>query len=144
MKRTEHILVATDFGESSQRAEALAVGLAQKLSAKLTLVHVWSVPLPAYAEGLSWPTDMIEAAARDALARTHARLQDMHPNTEAVLATGPVADRVLETAKERGADLIAIGTHGRRGLVRAFLGSVAERIVRLSPVPVLTVKGEGS
>lgn len=141
--KTEHIVVATDFGESSQRAEALAVSLAKKLAAKLTVLHVWSIPLPAYAEGLSWPTDMIEAAARDALARTHARLQDMHPNTDAVLATGPVADRILETAQERGGDLIVIGTHGRRGLVRAFLGSVAERVVRLSPVPVLTVRAEG-
>lgn len=140
--KMEHILVATDFGESSQRAEDVAVELAKKLSAKLTILHVWSVPLPAYAEGLSWPTDIIEAAARDALARTHARVQDIHPNTEVVLATGPVADRILETAEERGVDLIVIGTHGRKGIARAFLGSVAERVVRLSPLPVLSVRAE--
>ena len=49
---------------------------------------------------------------------------------------------VLETAKETKADLIVMGTHGRKGLARALMGSVAEKVVRLSPIPVLTVRGE--
>ena len=55
---------------------------------------------------------------------------------------GDPAQAILDTAKERGADLIVMGTHGRRGLSHVLLGSVAERIVRLSPVPVLTVSGK--
>lgn len=140
--RLKHILVPTDFGESSERAETLAVDLATKFDAKITLLHVWSVPMPSYAEGLTWPIDGIEAAARDALARAHDRLKGAHANTDSVLAAGVVWDRILETTRERDVDMIIMGTHGRRGIPRALLGSVAEKVVRLSPVPVLTVAAE--
>jgi len=142
--RLKHILVPTDFGESSERAEAVAADLASKLDAKLTLFHVWSVPTPSYAEALSWPIDSIEAAAKDALGRAHARLKEKHPNADAVLAAGVAWDRIIEAARERDVDMIVMGTHGRRGVPRWFLGSVAEKVVRLSPVPVLTVGAEKS
>jgi nucleotide-binding universal stress UspA family protein len=137
--RLTHILVPTDFGESSGQAEVLALDLAAQSGAKITLLHVWSVPIPSYAEGLTWPIDALEGAARNGLAEAHARLVTKHPATEAVLTAGLTWERILETAKDRGVDLIVMGTHGRRGLPRWFLGSVAEKVVRLSPVPVLTV-----
>jgi nucleotide-binding universal stress UspA family protein len=140
--RLKHILVPTDFGESSERAERLAADLATKFDAKVTLLHVWSVQMPSYAEGLTWPIDSIEAAARDALALAHDRLKEVHANTDSVLAAGVVWDQILETSRERDVDMIVMGTHGRRGIPRAFLGSVAEKVVRLSPVPVLTVAAE--
>jgi nucleotide-binding universal stress UspA family protein len=140
--RLKHLLAPTDFGESSQRAEDLAAELAAKFEAKLTLLHVWSVPAPTYAEALTWPITEIEAAARDALARANARLKEKHAKCESVLAAGIAWDRILETAKQREVDMIVIGTHGRRGLPRFLLGSVAEKVVRLSPVPVLTVGSE--
>jgi nucleotide-binding universal stress UspA family protein len=59
-----------------------------------------------------------------------------------VLAHGEPWKQILEIAKERMADIIVMGTHGRRGLSRVFLGSVAEKVVRLSPVPVMTVPGK--
>jgi nucleotide-binding universal stress UspA family protein len=108
------------------------------------LFHVWSVPTPSYAEALSWPIDSIEAAAKDALGRAHARLKEKHPNADAVLAAGVAWDRIIEAARERDVDMIVMGTHGRRGVPRWFLGSVAEKVVRLSPVPVLTVGAEKS
>lgn len=140
--RLEHVLVPTDFGASSERAEALAAELAARFDAKLTILHVWAVPVPSYAEGLAWPLDGIEAAAREALARVLERVKAKHPKTDGRLVTGVAWDRILEAAKEGDVDLIVMGTHGRRGLPRALLGSVAEKVVRLSPVPVLTVGAE--
>jgi nucleotide-binding universal stress UspA family protein len=137
--RLNHLLVPTDFGDSSEQAEALAVELASTFGAKLTLLHVWSVPASSYAEGLAWPIDSLEAAARDALGRAHLRLKARHANTDALLGSGVVWSQILAIIQERSVDMVVMGTHGRRGLSRAFLGSVAERIVRLSPVPVLTV-----
>jgi nucleotide-binding universal stress UspA family protein len=117
----------------------LAVELATTLDAKITLLHVWSIPTPAYAEALSWPIDDIEKGAKEALDHAFMRLREKHPNAEAVLESGVAWDCIVELAKERGVDMIAMGTHGRRGVPRWFLGSVAEKVVRLSPVPVLTV-----
>lgn len=137
--RVEHILVPTDFGDSSSRAEALAIELAAKLGARVTLMHVWNVPAPSYAEALTWPVDKVEAAARESLAAAVARWKEKHPNVEGVLAAGYPSDCIVETAKTANVDMIVMGTHGRRGVSRILLGSVAEKVVRLAPVPVLTV-----
>ncbi len=141
--RLKHLLVPTDFGESSQRAEDLAAELASKFDAKVTLLHVWSIPtFPSYAAELHWPTEEIEAAARAGVSEALARLKEKHANSEAVLAAGAAWERIAETATQQDVDMIVIGTHGRRGLPRFLLGSVAEKVVRLSPVPVLTVGSE--
>ena len=142
--RLKHILVATDFGESSQRAEEAAAELGARLGAKVTLLHVWSVPTPTYAMALSWPLDGIEAAARESLERAQLRLKEKHRDIDIdiVLGAGVAWDRILDVAKERDVDLVVVGTHGRRGIPRMLLGSVAEKVVRLSPVPVLTVHSD--
>jgi nucleotide-binding universal stress UspA family protein len=140
--RLNHILVPTDFGDASRAAEDAAVHLAEKFDADITLLHAWSVPTPAYAEGLVWPLDEIEAAARKTLADTCARVTKKHTKTKMVLVAGVAWECIVEAAKQRGVDLIVMGTHGRRGVSRLFLGSIAEKVVRLSPVPVLTVGPE--
>lgn len=140
--RLKHILVPTDFGDSSERAEAAATELATKFDAKITLLHVWSVPTPSYAEALSWPIDSIESAAHDALQRSLASLKEKVPSSEAVLVAGLAWERIIEIAKSRDVDMIVMGTHSRRGVPRWFFGSVAEKVVRLSHVPVLTVSAE--
>ena len=140
MPAIKHILFPTDFSASSERAEAAAVGLATAFDARLTLLHVWSVPNSGYAEALTWPIDEMEAAARKELAKTHARIAKLHTSTEAVLRAGRAWQCILEQAKAGGVDLIVMGTHGRHGLPRLVLGSVAEKVVRLSPVPVLTLR----
>jgi nucleotide-binding universal stress UspA family protein len=137
----KHILVPTDFGDIAQHAIDLAVELAAKYGAKLTLLHVYSIPTPAYAEALSWPLDEIERAARQALDKSLAETKARHADTDAVLDVGVAHDRIVELVKTRGVDLVVIGTHGRRGVPRFVLGSVAEKVVRLSPAPVLTVPG---
>lgn len=134
-----NILVPTDFGDASERAQVLALDLARRFDARVTLLHVWSVPSAAYSEGLGWPTDEIEAAAKRCLEDALARAVKVHPPTKSVLRMGVAWERILESVKQEGADLVVMGTHGRQGLQRLVLGSVAEKVVRLSPVPVLTV-----
>ena len=137
----KHILVPTDFSETSELALAAALELARTFRARLTLLHVWSVPNMGYAEGLNWPLGEMEKAAQVALDAAQARTRTMHAETDSVLQIGTEWERIIEVTKARGIDLVVMGTHGRRGVARVLLGSVAERVVRLSPVPVLTIRG---
>jgi nucleotide-binding universal stress UspA family protein len=146
MPTFQHILVPIDFGDVSERALTRALDLACDLDAKVTIVHVMQTPpnyYAIYAEGLAWPVDELEGAAKkaldDALVVAKKRYPALSSRVEAVLLMGAPRVQIVEAAAERKADLIVIGTHGRRGLVRAFLGSVAESVVRTSPIPVLTV-----
>jgi nucleotide-binding universal stress UspA family protein len=139
MNGIKHILVPVDFSPASERSLEKALQLARAFDARITLLHVWSLPAVAYAEGLAWPIDDLQQAAREALAGLLARTVKVHPDTDSVLLEGNEWRQILETVKSRGCDLVVMGTHGRRGLPRLLLGSVAERVVRLSSVPVLTV-----
>lgn len=137
-----HILVPTDFGAASGRALDLGLELAEKFDSKLTLVHAYDVPV-MYSEGIYWPIEPFELEAKRELGAAHAGAKVRHAATDAVLGRGPAWERILEVAREQGVDLIVMGTHGRRGVSRALLGSQTERVVRLSPVPVLTVSEGG-
>ena len=143
MNEFKHVLVPVDFSESSARALDVAVDLAARYGASLTLVHACETPVYGYSPAGAIPFDYLtplqDAAGRElreALAAIHARC----PDARALLRSGVPADEILATAAERGADLIVMGTHGRRGIRHMLLGSVAERVVRASPVPVLTVR----
>jgi len=81
----------------------------------------------------------VEDAAVKRLAEALESLRLVLPNAESKLRTGPPWQGIIEAIEELKPDLVVMGTHGRRGFVRAVLGSVAEKLVRLSPVPVLTV-----
>lgn len=138
----KHILLATDFSACAERASELAVELAQKFDASLTLVHAWEVPIYGYAADPYFPGDFViplENAARAELARVSESLMAKWPRTTSVLRMGAAWLEILSVAEETHSDLIVLGTHGRRGLSRALLGSVAEKAVRLATVPVLTV-----
>jgi len=140
----KHILVATDFSDCSARALDLAVELAQRFDAQLTLVHAWEMPNLGYGAALFFPGDMLtplERAARSQLNGATSLLQQRFPNAKSVLSAGFASDEIIATAASEHVDLIVLGTHGRRGFSHALLGSVAERVVRMSPVPVLTVCG---
>ena len=139
MLSIKHILVPTDFSDPSERALAMAIELARAFDAQLSLLHVWSVPNTGYAEALSWPIDAMGAAARRALDDALASTTKLYAKTDAVLREGSESKMVLEVVDALGIDLVVMGTHGRRGLSRLVLGSVAEKVVRLCPVPVLTV-----
>jgi nucleotide-binding universal stress UspA family protein len=139
MLAIKHILVPTDFSAASERALTMALDLARAFDAKVSLLHVWSIPNTGYAEALSWPIDAMEAAAKRALDDALASTSKLYAKTEAVLREGNEWKEVLGVVDELGVDLVVMGTHGRRGLPRLVLGSVAEKVVRLCPVPVLTV-----
>jgi nucleotide-binding universal stress UspA family protein len=139
----KHILLAVDFGESSDRATNLGIELAQKYDAALTLVHAYEIPTYAYPNASFLVVDLltpIEEAARKQLETTMTAVRARLPRAKAVLRRGPAATEILSVIDELHADLVVTGTHGRRGVSRTLLGSVAEKLVRMSPVPVLTVR----
>lgn len=138
----KHLLVPTDFSETAARALFVGIDLARMFGARVTLLHVWAIPATAYSEGIYFPVDEVERAARDALEEVHARARSEYPNVDAILRMGLDYMEILEVVKEHEVDFVCMGTHGRRGLTRILLGSVAERVVRLCPVPVLTVRGQ--
>jgi nucleotide-binding universal stress UspA family protein/CBS domain-containing protein len=144
MNPIRHILVPTDFGEPAQRAVDYAVDLATLLDATVTLLHVYEPPILPYAIGIYLPTEELYGAAKkathDAAARARARWQKL----DAFVAQGSALEQIIRVAKSREADLIVMGTQGHRGVARALLGSVAETVVRLSPVPVLTLHAAAS
>lgn len=138
--KIKHVLVPTDFAEASASALELGVQLARAFDAKLTLLHVWELPIYPYMDFMLNSTVIaeIEDAATKGLARALEELQKTMPSAQSKLKTGLPWQGILEATGEVGADLIVMGTHGRHGLSRLTLGSVAEKVVRLSKVPVLT------
>jgi len=141
MTHFKHILLPTDFEASSSNAIELGVGLARTFGAKLTLVHVWEIPIYPYMEFMlnSELIAGIEARAQERLGVALTSVQRVLPNADSKLKTGLPWSGILEAIGETQADLVVMGTHGRRGVSHAVLGSVAEKLVRLSPIPVLTV-----
>lgn len=137
----KHILVPTDFGSASASALAMAVDLARAFDAKLTLLHVWEIPIYPYMDFMlnSAVISEVEEAATKGLAAAVAELRKQLPSAQSKLKTGTAWEAIIEATDEISADLIVMGTHGRHGLSRVTLGSVAEKVVRLSKVPVLTV-----
>jgi nucleotide-binding universal stress UspA family protein len=137
------IVVPLDFGESSEQALETAIELTRKLGTSLTLLHVYEIPAYAYGGMNFVATDLvgpIQEAARKQLEQTLADVRKRVPEARALLRRGVPWSEILAGVEETRGDLVVIGTHGRRGLSHALLGSVAERVVRTSPVPVLVVR----
>jgi nucleotide-binding universal stress UspA family protein len=140
----KHTLVATDFSESAKKALELAIEISRKFGTRLTLVHCWEPPSYAYGSGLYAPVDTMtpmQEAAASCLQEALVDLKTDIPEAEVLLRTGQAWEEILAAAKQIGADLIVVGTHGRRGLDHVLMGSVAEKVVRMARVPVLTVRG---
>lgn len=141
----KNILVPIDFGEPSAHALEVGIDFAKESGAKLTLVHVWEVPAYAYTAVSASAVDLltpIQEAAESQLATTLAEVRKQVPQAESILRQGSSWREILAMIEEKKPDLVIMGTHGRRGVERAFLGSVAEKIVRTSPAAVLTVRGK--
>ena len=132
MNLPKTILVATDFSECAEQALDYAVALAGKLDAKIHLLNVIGIPAMGIPEvGVAVTNTLIESTVRthpaelDKLASRRASA-----NIETVLRTGDARDLIIDVAREVGADLIVMGTHGHSGFERLLLGSVTERILR--------------
>ncbi len=141
MQTFKHILVPTDFDKASAEALKVAVTMARAFDAKLTLLHVWELPVYPYMDFMLNSTIIseIEEAAVKGLAEALEDLRKTMPSAESKLKMGLPHQGILDAISESGAELVIMGTHGRHGLSRVTLGSVAEKIVRLARVPVLTV-----
>jgi len=139
-----NFLVPTDFSPTARRALDYAIALAARLGARIHIVHVIGIPALGLPEiGLALTTMTIDSLMADgqaALDRITNECRDQATFGEVVLRTGDARAEILQVATQVHADLIVVGTHGRRGVSRALLGSVAEAIVRMAPCPVLTVR----
>jgi len=144
MIRLTTILVPSDFSECSDAALRYGLELARRFDARLHLLHVVQDPLtqPWAAEGFSAPLfEAVEKWQREAKARLAAAipLSDVGRVTVSATVAWPYAE-ILRYAAENDVDLIVMGTHGRSGVSHMLLGSIAERVVRHAPCPVLTVR----
>lgn len=137
------ILVPTDFGEPAEAALTAALEYAKVFGSEIVLLHAFEVPVVGFPDGAvvatAELTSRILEGAQAALDRQVMSHEGSGVPIRGVIKQGDPYRVVNETAQEVGAGLIAIGTHGRKGLSRALLGSVAERVVRTAQVPVLTV-----
>lgn len=140
----ERILVPHDFSETADVALAMALDLAEKMRARVTILHAYEVPTYVFPESVVATADLIgqiRGAADEALASLVERSRRPGVQVDTALRQGVAWSEIDRAAQELGADLVVMGTHGRRGLSRALIGSVAERVVRTAPCPVLTVRG---
>jgi universal stress protein A len=138
------IVCPTDFSESAVGAERHAADLARALGAELVLVHVAS-DAPMWRAGLMTPTlrgvyESQRKWAADALAARAVALAAKGAPARSVVKVGVASEEIFRVAAEEHADMIVMGTQGRTGLERLMLGSVAERVIRAAPCPVLTVR----
>jgi nucleotide-binding universal stress UspA family protein len=138
------ILVPIGFDETSDHALKAAVALAADLGASITLLHTVEIAPYAYAYFAAAlpPPDLLsalESTARRSLDEKLATVRATVPSARAVLTTGVPWRQILAGIDEIKADLVVMGTHARHGLERVLLGSVTDKIVRTSPVPVLTI-----
>jgi nucleotide-binding universal stress UspA family protein len=138
----KRIVVATDFEPPAKHALDVALVLAEKLEAEVTLLHVQYVPRAHYDVEIVWPSEQIAASAQRAIDAAVADAKQRYARCRGALRVGSPAEHIIEAAKQLRADLVVMGTHGRQGALHGLLGSVAERVVRTSPVPVLTVGPE--
>lgn len=138
------ILCPVDFSEGSARALDYATSMALRFDATLHLLHVRRIDVLVSPDGgLAIPAEAlreIAKAAHDKLASIAEGPKARGAKVEIHDREGSPAEEAVALAGSIPADLIVVGTHGRTGLSRLLLGSVAERIVRTSPVPVLTVR----
>jgi nucleotide-binding universal stress UspA family protein len=135
------ILHPTDFSDRSGHAFRLACALARDYGARLIVLHVAEPPPFVYGEGVLPPdSESLLQVVHEARAQLN-RLStpDANVRAERQLETGEPASEILRVARDVPADLIVMGTHGRTGLARLLMGSVAEQVVRKSTCPVLTV-----
>lgn len=145
MKPFGKLLVPIDYSPSASEAMRVAADLARRYDASLTLIHVYQPVAYPFPEGFVLYTP-------DQMAGILTELQQLldqsvqfargegAPRVEGRLAQGVVDSEIIQTAEQEGYDLVVMGTHGRTGLQHALLGSVAEKVVRRAPCPVLTVR----
>jgi len=148
-RQIRRILHATDFSKASARALDEAVSLAKQNHAELLVVHVIE-PVGQYAAGEDFGGAELymkieEAAEQDAqrsMQKLMLKLKQARVNAKSLLLKGLAHEQIVKAARSRKANMVVIGTHGRTGLSKLFMGSVAGKVVALASCPVVTVRGK--
>lgn len=142
----KNILVPTDFSEASESALRYGVALAEAFSATLHVLHVLEEPVvtamapEAYAMSLPGLLDELEKRAQDRLDGLLTAEQRAKYRAKLVSERGSPFVEIVRYAKTNDIDLLVMGTHGRGAIAHMLMGSVAEKVVRKAPCPVLTVR----
>ncbi|MGE0792167.1 MAG: universal stress protein [Sandaracinaceae bacterium] len=141
------LLCAVDFSDTSEHAASYAARLAKDNGATLHFMHVFELPMLALPDGAVLPTPEWTAGASDKLQRALSDLARRYGSgltVETHLIEGLPGTEIDRVARDIGADAVIVGTHGRSGIAHLFLGSVAERIIRASSVPVIAVPSKSA
>ena len=143
------ILYATDYSKASARALDEAIALAKQNRAELLVLHVIDA-VPPYVAGEDIGgadlymklEETTKQEAETSMKKLMEKLRKLKVNAKSLLLRGTAHEQIVRAAKSRRANLIVIGTHGRTGLSKLFMGSVANQVVSRAPCPVLTVRGK--
>src|ERR1019366_1066740 len=137
----KQVLIATDFSDASQGAFDYAVAIARRYSSALSVVHAIPPdphePIPIYPAPRELDRTRLEAEQQMKQLGEDARIHDL--NHHLLLEQGPVWDVLASMIQRESVDLLVLGTHGRGGLKKLAMGSVAEQVLHLAPCPVLTI-----
>ncbi len=144
MEGSKTILVPIDFEEASVEALGQARDLAATLGFEVVVLHVYAVPATFYSGIAPLVGPGLAEEIRVAAAETLARFAADHGNLRAILRCGDPTTETLAAIDELSPEMVVMGSHGRTGFAHLLLGSVAENVVRKSPVPVLTLRATGS
>lgn len=145
MKDFKTILFALDFSQSSDYAFQYALSLTRKYQARLLIVHIINEPVDLrgfYVPHISFEKleQEIEEGAKKMMEKFCREQLGDYGNYETSLLPGIPYDEIIKKAEEQSADLIIMGTHGRTGLDHVLFGSTAEKVVRKSAIPVMTIR----
>ena len=146
MARTRRVLFASDFSKASAKAFATAVALAKASGAELTITHVLVPFTPIvpeqYIRGatLNQLTADLRRWSQRQLDQLTAKAKKLGVRASSLTMTGDPAEQIVRAARSKRAELIVLGTHGRTGLNRLFVGSVAQRVIAAASCPVVTVR----
>ncbi|MCD6489901.1 MAG: universal stress protein [Thermodesulfobacterium sp.] len=138
------IAIPVDFSEISSVIAEWGKALAKKLRSKIILINVVE-DLPAFedisadAKTFQELEEIIFEGAREYMQNFLNKHFSDFPDVKPVIVKGKVVEKIIEVAKENGVDLIVMGTHGKKGIDKIIFGSVAEGVVKYSPIPVLTI-----
>jgi len=138
-----HILVPMDFSADAEQALDAAVELAKQFQARLTLMHVIQLPITTEVDLSGYYADL-EDGARQEMEAYQKRVAATGLAVDVFLDSGAPFRQIVDAAKTRQVDLIVMGTHGRTGMQHLLIGSVAERVVRLAPCPVMVTRQDQS
>ncbi|MCK5433152.1 MAG: universal stress protein [Gammaproteobacteria bacterium] len=144
MNKYRRLLCPVDFSDISKNAFQIAIDLAVLFKADLHVMHVFQMPASAIPEGIYDIPDDMEDKVKSHFSKKLDEFIKNHPTPEINITTGSYAGfphvEIIKYANEANADMIVMGTHGRTGLSHVLLGSVTERVIRTSDIPVLTVR----